>query len=85
MKPFALNATQLQRLDKLARDARRTPAQAFKFVLRDGFDFCEWEVRESLSAEADARTRGTIPNERVQRDAQRIIDVARPRKTRKAA
>ena len=85
MKPFALSSTQLQRLEKLARDAHRTPAQAFKFVLRDGFDFCEWEVRESLSAEADARTRGTIPNERVQRDAQRIIDAARPRKTRKAA
>lgn len=62
MKPFALNATQQQRLEKLARD---------------GFDFCEWEVRESLAAEADAKGRGTIPNERAQRDAQRIIDAAR--------
>ena len=77
MKFFALSSAQRHRLEKLARGASRTAAQTLRFVLRDGFDFCEWEVRESRAAEADATGRGTIPNERAQRDAQRIIDAAR--------
>jgi hypothetical protein len=85
MKPLALTPAQQRRLEKLARDAGRTPKAMIRFVLRDGFDFCEWEVRESLAAEADIKRRGTIPNAQVQRDAQRIIDAARARKTRKAA
>ncbi|HSA88649.1 MAG TPA: hypothetical protein VLF42_02005 [Burkholderiales bacterium] len=64
-------------MEKLARDAGRTPAQTLKFVLRDGFDVCEWEVRESLAADYEVKRKGTIPNEQVQRDAQRIIDGAR--------
>lgn len=85
MKPLALTPTQQRRLARLARDSGRSPEQALKLVLRDGFDFCEWEVRESLAAEADVAGRGTIPNAKVQRDAQRIIDAARARKARKAA
>lgn len=85
MKLLALTPAQQRRLHKLARDAGRTPEQTFRFVLRDGFDFCEWEVRETSASEADVRRHGTIPNEQVQRDAQRIIDAARSRKPRKAA
>lgn len=85
MKPLALTPAQQRRLQKLAIDAGRTPEQTFKFVLQDGFDFCEWEVREIAASEADVKRRGTIPNEQVQRDAQRIIDAARARKTRKDA
>ena len=85
MKPLALTPAQQRRLHKLARDAGRTPEQTFRFVLRDGFDFCEWEVRETSASEADIKRHGTTPNEQVQRDAQRIIDAARARKPRKAA
>lgn len=85
MKPLALTPAQQHRLQKLALDAGRTPEQTLKFVLQDGFDFCEWEVRESSAAEADVKRRGTIPNEQVQRDAQRIVDAARAPKARKAA
>ena len=85
MKPLALTPAQQRRLKKLAYDAGRTPEQTLKFVLQDGFDFCEWEVRESSAAEADVKRRGTIPNEQVQREAQRIVDAARAPKTRKAA
>ena len=85
MKPLALTPAQLRRLHKLAREAGRTPEQTLKFVLRDGFDFCEWEVREIAASEADVRRRGTIPNEQVQREAQLIIDAARAPKARKAA
>lgn len=85
MKPLALTPAQQRRLEKLAQEAGRTPAQTLKFVLRDGFELCEWEVREAAAADEDAKRKGTIPNEQVQRDAQRIIDAARSRKTRKAA
>ena len=85
MKPLALTPAQQRRLHKLAQDAGRTPEQTLKFVLRDGFDFCEWEVREIAASEADVRRRGTIPDEQVQREAQRIIDAARSPKARKAA
>ena len=85
MEPLALTPVQQRRLEKLAQEAGRKPAVVLKFVLRDGFDFCEWEVRESRAADEEVKRRGAIPHERVQRDAQRIIDAARARKSRKAA
>lgn len=85
MKPLALNPAQQRRLEKLARDAGRTPAQTLKMVLRDGFDFCEWEVREIRAAEETVRHNGAIPNQQVQREARRVIDAARSRQSRKAA
>ena len=85
MKPMALSPIQQRRLEALARETGRTPAQTLKFVLRDGFDFCEWEVRENRMAEESMRRNGPIPNAQVRRDAQRIIDAARGRKSRKAA
>ena len=85
MKPLALTPVQQRRLEKLAQEAGRKPAEVLKFVLRDGFDYCEWEVRETRAADEDVKRKGTIPHERVQRDAQRTIDAARARKSRKAA
>ena len=79
MKTVALTPVQEHRLAELARRAGRTPKQTLGFVLRDGFDFCEWEVREIAASEADVKRRGTIPNDQVQREAQRIIDAARAR------
>ena len=80
MPTLLLNPTQQRRLKKLARDAGRTPEQTLRFVLRDGFDFCEWEVRESLAAEADAARHGTIPNAEVQCRASVLIKSARARR-----
>lgn len=85
MKPMALSPAQQRRLETLAREAGRTPAPTLKFVLRDGFEFCEWEVHESRAADEDTRRHGAIPDAQVRRDAQRIIDAARGRKARKAA
>ena len=31
-----------------------------RFVLRDGFDFCEWELRESRAADDDVKARGAV-------------------------
>ncbi len=85
MPTLLLNSTQQRRLNKLARDAGRTPEQTLRFVLRDGFDFCEWEVRESLAAESDAARHGTIPNDEVQRRTGALIESVHARRRKQAA
>lgn len=85
MKPMLLPPADQRRLEKLARASGRSPAQALKFVLRDGFDYCEWQVRESVAADAEAKRLGTIPNEVVMREARAMIEAARGRRRRKAA
>ena len=83
---FALTHPQRRRLEKLAHDAGRTPAETFRFVLRDGFEFCEWEVRESRAADDDARRRGAVTHEDAGRRARQVIDAAHARRrSRKAA
>jgi hypothetical protein len=85
-KPFALNEAQQRRLEKLARNAGRSPAETLKFVLRDGFEFCEWEARESRAADEETRRRGVVPDHEARRQARRVIDAAHGRRrTRKAA
>src|SRR6266496_250058 len=53
MRQLALTTTQQRRLERLAREARRTPKAMLQFVLRDGFEACEEDVRESLAADAE--------------------------------
>ena len=86
MRPFVLNPSQQRRLEKLAQDAGRRPEQTFRFVLRDGFEFCEWEVRESHAADDDVRRRGAVPDQEARRRARQVIETAHARRrSRKAA
>ena len=85
MKPPTLSPADLRRLERLARDAGRSPRAMMRFVLRDGFDFCEWVVRKGLESDADAKRRGTIPHAEVMRHARATIETARARRRRKAA
>ena len=85
MKPLGRSLAQQRRLERLAREAGRTPEQALKFVLRDGFDYCEWQVRESYAADAEADRAGVIPNEVVLREARAMIEAARGRRRSKAS
>lgn len=80
VRALALTPAQQQRLERLAREAGRTPSRMLVFVLRDGFELCEWEVRESRKADAETRRLGAVPNEDVQREARTLIDRARARK-----
>jgi len=85
-KPFALNQAQQRRLEKLARAAGRPAAKTLDFVLRDGFEFCEWEVRESRAADGETKRRGAVPDHEAQRRVRQLIDSAHGRRrTRKAA
>ena len=83
---FTLTLPQRRRLEKLAREAGRTPAEAFRFVLRDGFQFCEWEVRESRAADAETKKNGAVGHEDARHRARQVIDAAHARRrSRKAA
>ena len=46
MRRLALPLAQQRRLEKLAREAGRTPESMLRFVLRDGFDYCSYVVNE---------------------------------------
>lgn len=85
MRSLALNATQQRRLETLARAAGRTPQAMLRFVLRDGFDLCELEVNESVTAERDATRRGYIGRDEARRQTRAVIDAAHARKRRQAA
>lgn len=85
MRPLALNPAQQRRLERLAHDSGRSPAQALRFVLRDGFDFCEWEVRESRAADDSVRRRGTIPNDEARRRARMVTSAGHARSRKQAA
>ena len=85
MKSLALTTTQQRRLEKLARDAGRTPEAMLRFVLRDGFELCELEINESIAAERDAARRGYVPHAEVRGQARAVINAAHVRKSRQAA
>jgi len=85
MRPISLSSSQQRRLERLAREAGRSTEQMLKFVLRDGFEYCEWQVRESLASDVQARRLGTTPHETVMRAARDMIESARGRRRRQAA
>jgi hypothetical protein len=53
VRAILLTPPQQRRLERLAKRAGRTPTTVLKFVLRDGFDACEEDVRENLLADAE--------------------------------
>jgi predicted transcriptional regulator len=69
----ALTKAQLRRLEKLAREARRTPKAMLRFVLRDGFELCEEDVAAARSAETELAKSGTVPHRQVSNEARAVI------------
>ena len=51
----ALSRRDLLRLQRLAKEAGSTPARILGSVLRDGFDYTEWFVRQVNEGEADLK------------------------------
>ncbi len=78
----ALTKAQQRRLEKLAREAGRTPQAMLRFVLRDGFELCEEDVAAARSAEVELATSGTVPHSQVSNDARAAIarDARAPRR-----
>jgi predicted transcriptional regulator len=69
----ALTKAQQRRLEKLAREAGRTPQAMLRFVLRDGFELCEEDVAAARSAEVELARSGTVPHRQVSNEARDVI------------
>jgi len=69
----ALTKAQQRRLEKLAREARRTPQAMLRFVLRDGFELCEEDVASERSAEVELARSDTVPHRQVSGEARAVI------------
>jgi predicted transcriptional regulator len=44
--PILIPPSQLKRLQRLARQAGRTPDELLPYVLKDGLDYTEWLVKQ---------------------------------------
>jgi hypothetical protein len=82
----ALSPDDRARLERLAELGGRTPLDMLYYVRRDGFEECEECIHESMLAEQEMAQHGTIPNEEVMEELQRIINEGahRSRQSRQA-
>jgi predicted transcriptional regulator len=81
---FALSAADQKRLQRLATAAESTPQRMLKFVLRDGFAYCEEFVRRVNAGLVSAR-RGEIISDSDARVELHAIIARHGRGSRKAA
>ncbi len=85
MRSLALSPAQQRRLETLARLAGRTPQAMLHFVLRDGFEATEQDVRETIEADEDIDRNGAIPHSEVMAQARATIERHAAKRGRKAA
>ncbi len=85
MRSLALIPAQQRRIAKLARLAGRTPKSMLRFVLRDGLEATEQDVRETIEADKDIDRNGAIPHSKVMARARAIIERHVAKRGRKAA
>lgn len=81
---LALSGADRKRLERLAAAAGSTPQRMLKFVLRDGFDYCEEFVRRVNEGIASGR-RGAIVSDGEVRAELRAMIARHARRSRKAA
>ncbi len=70
---LAVPAAISRRIERLAKEAGRTPAQMLKFVIRDGLEHTEYAVREANAglAELDAGNAISLTNARGRAESRR--------------
>jgi predicted transcriptional regulator len=69
-----LSASDLKRLDRLAKLAGSTPVQVLRMVLRDGFDQTEAQIRSVNAGLADLKAGRTVSHRDTMRRARAVID-----------
>ena len=74
MGSLALTPVQQRRIAKLAALAGRTPEAMLRFVLRDGLEATEQDVRETIEADRDIDRNGAIPHSKVMAQARATIE-----------
>jgi hypothetical protein len=80
-----LTATQQRRIAKLAQLAGRTPKAMLRFVLRDGLEATEQDVRETIDADRDIDRNGAIPHGEVMARGRATIERHVAKRRRKTA
>ena len=85
MQSLALTLAQQRRVAKLAQLAGRTPQSMLRFVLRDGLEATEEDVRETLAADDDIDRNGAVSNEKVMVRARAAIERHAAKRRPKAA
>lgn len=60
-----LSKSDLRRLERLAEEAGATPQKILKAVLRDGFEYTEWFVRQVNEGDADLKAGRVMSTEEV--------------------
>ncbi len=60
-----LSKSDLCRLEQLAEEAGTTPQKILKTVLRDGFEYTEWFVRQVNEGDADLKAGRVMSTEEV--------------------
>ena len=60
-----LSKSDLRRLEQLAEEAGTTPQKILKTVLRDGFEYTEWFVRQVNEGDADLKAGRVMSTEEV--------------------
>ena len=65
--------------ERLAREAGRTSKAMLQFVLRDGFEACEEDVRENLAADAEFASGKNVTHKEAMRRARSAIGSGRGR------
>ena len=85
MRSLALTPAQQRRIAKLAQLAGRTPRSMLRFVLRDGLEATEQDVRETIEADEDIDRNGAIPHDEVMAQAKATIERHATKRRRKAA
>ena len=85
MRSLTLTLAQQRRIEKLALLAGRTPKAMLRFVLRDGLEATEQDVRETLEADRDMDRNGAIPHGRVMAQARATVERHAAKRRSKAA
>src|SRR5258706_16383179 len=74
MRQLALTTAQQRRLERLAREAGRTSKAMLQFVLRDGFEACEEDVRENLAADAEFASGKSVAHKEAMRRGRAAVE-----------
>jgi predicted transcriptional regulator len=67
----ALSKADQLRLERLAKQSGSTPARILKSVLRDGFEYTEWFVRQVKEGEADFKAGRVMSTDEVLQQIER--------------
>ena len=84
MPLIALTPLEQRRLERLAKRTGRSLKAMLKFVLRDGFDACEEDVRENLAADAEFAAGKSVAHKDSMNRARAVI-AAHSRRHKQAA